>query len=62
MTKTSETNINILFSEMLVGGVIMDVMNVEQAKIAAMNTKWQSDASAAETQVGKIIYNFKLTQ
>jgi len=35
---------------------------LEQAKIAAMNTKWQSDASAAETQVGKIIYNFKLTQ
>ncbi len=27
-------NINILFSEMLCGGVIMDVMNVEQAKIA----------------------------
>lgn len=35
---------------------------LEQAKIAAMNTKWQSDTSAAETQVGKIIYNFKLTQ
>jgi outer membrane biosynthesis protein TonB len=35
---------------------------LEQAKIAAMNTKWQSDATAAETQVGKIIYNFKLTQ
>lgn len=35
---------------------------LDQAKTAAMNTKWQSDASAAETQVGKIIYNFKLTQ
>ena len=35
---------------------------LEQAKAAAMNTKWQSDATAAETQVGKIIYNFKLTQ
>jgi hypothetical protein len=35
---------------------------LDQAKTAAMNTKWQSDATAAETQVGKIIYNFKLTQ
>ena len=35
---------------------------LEQAKIAAMNTKWQADATAAETQIGKIIYNFKLTQ
>jgi outer membrane biosynthesis protein TonB len=35
---------------------------LEQAKIAAMNTKWQADAAAADTQVGKIIYNFKLTQ
>jgi hypothetical protein len=35
---------------------------LEQAKIAAMNTKWQADGTAAETQVGKIIYNFKLTQ
>jgi outer membrane biosynthesis protein TonB len=35
---------------------------LEQAKTAALNTKWQSDATAAETQVGKIIYNFKLTQ
>ena len=34
MINNSEKNINILFSEMLVGGVIMDVMNVEQAKIA----------------------------
>jgi len=35
---------------------------LEQAKIAAMNTKWQADESAADTQLGKIIYNFKLTQ
>ena len=35
---------------------------LDQAKAAAMNTKWQSDVTAAETQVGKIIYNFKLTQ
>lgn len=35
---------------------------LDQAKIAAMNTKWQSDDSAPSTQIGKIIYNFKLTQ
>ncbi len=35
---------------------------LDQAKIAAMNTKWQSDNSAPSTQIGKIIYNFKLTQ
>ena len=34
---------------------------LDQAKIAAMNTRWQSDANAPDTQVGKIIYNFKLT-
>jgi outer membrane biosynthesis protein TonB len=34
---------------------------LDQAKIAAMNTKWQADATAAETQIGKIIYNFKLS-
>lgn len=34
MNKTLLNNINVLFSEMLVGGVIMDVMNVEQAIIA----------------------------
>ena len=34
---------------------------LDQAKIAALNTKWQSDATAPEKQVGKIIYNFKLT-
>lgn len=35
---------------------------LDQAKIAALNTKWQSDDTAPETQIGKIIYNFKLTQ
>lgn len=35
---------------------------LDQAKIAALNTKWQSDEAAPEKQVGKIIYNFKLTQ
>ncbi|MET0759013.1 MAG: energy transducer TonB [Flavobacterium sp.] len=35
---------------------------LDQAKLAAMNTKWQSDDTAPNTQVGKIIYNFKLTQ
>jgi len=35
---------------------------LDQAKIAAMNTRWQSDATAPSTQIGKIIYNFKLTQ
>ena len=29
MNKFSLNDINVLFSEMLVGGVIMDVMNVE---------------------------------
>jgi outer membrane biosynthesis protein TonB len=33
---------------------------LDQAKIAAMNTKWQSDSDAPEKQVGKIIYSFKL--
>jgi outer membrane biosynthesis protein TonB len=35
---------------------------LDQAQIAAMNTKWQSDNTAPSTQIGKIIYNFKLTQ
>lgn len=35
---------------------------LDQAKIAAINTKWQSDDAAPSTQIGKIIYNFKLTQ
>lgn len=34
---------------------------LDQAKIAAMNTRWQADANAPATQVGKIVYNFKLT-
>lgn len=33
---------------------------LDQAKIAAMNTKWQADSSAPEKQVGKIIYTFSL--
>lgn len=33
---------------------------LEQAKLAAMNTKWNSDTEAPEKQVGKIIYSFKL--
>jgi hypothetical protein len=35
---------------------------LDQVKIAAMNTRWQSDPNAPRTQIGKIIYNFKLTQ
>lgn len=34
---------------------------LDQAKIAAMNTKFDSSNSAPDKQVGKIIYNFKLT-
>jgi hypothetical protein len=33
---------------------------LEQAKIAALNTKWSADENAAAKQVGKIIYNFNL--
>jgi len=33
---------------------------LEQAKIAAMNTKWSPDSNAAAKQVGKIVYNFSL--
>ncbi|MDI9310564.1 MAG: hypothetical protein QM535_10140 [Limnohabitans sp.] len=33
---------------------------LQQAKIAAMNTKWQSSADAPERQVGKIVYMFSL--
>lgn len=33
---------------------------LQQAKIAAMNTKWQAQSDAPEKQVGKIIYNFSL--
>jgi outer membrane biosynthesis protein TonB len=35
---------------------------LDQAKIAAMNTRSQADSNAPEKQVGQIIYNFKLTQ
>lgn len=35
---------------------------LDQAKIAAMNTKFDSSDSAPDKQVGKIIYNFKLTE
>lgn len=34
---------------------------LDQAKIAAMSTKWQSDERAPDKQTGKIIYSFKLT-
>lgn len=33
---------------------------LQQAKIAAMNTKWQASANAPDRQVGKIVYNFSL--
>lgn len=33
---------------------------LDQAKIAAMNTKWDADQDAPAKQVGKIIYNFSL--
>jgi len=33
---------------------------LDQAKIAAMNTKWSPDSNAAVKQVGKIVYNFSL--
>ena len=33
---------------------------LDQAKIAAMNTRWSADENAAEQQVGKIEYNFRL--
>lgn len=32
----------------------------EQARLSAMNTKWQPKENAPERQVGKIIYNFSL--
>ncbi len=34
----------------------------EQAKIAALNTKFDANNDAPEKQVGKIIYNFKLSE
>ncbi len=33
---------------------------LQQAKLAAMNTKWQASTDAPERQVGKIIYSFSL--
>lgn len=33
---------------------------LDQAKIAALNTKWQASTDAPEKQVGRIIYNFNL--
>jgi hypothetical protein len=33
---------------------------LDQAKIAAMNTKWQPSENAPEKQVGEIVYNFSL--
>lgn len=33
---------------------------LSQAKIAAMNTRWQASADAPERQVGKIVYSFSL--
>jgi outer membrane biosynthesis protein TonB len=33
---------------------------LEQAKLAAMNTKWDASSDAPEKQVGKIVYNFNL--
>lgn len=35
---------------------------LDQAKIAALNTKFDANATAPEKQVGKIIYSFKLTE
>ncbi|HSD08551.1 energy transducer TonB [Flavobacterium sp.] len=32
----------------------------DQARIAAMNTKWDASSDAPEKQVGKIVYNFNL--
>lgn len=34
---------------------------LDQAEIAAKKTKWEADSNAPTKQVGKIIYNFKLT-
>ena len=33
---------------------------LEQAKSAALNTKWDASSDAPEKQVGKIVYNFNL--
>lgn len=34
----------------------------DQAERAAMDTKWETDGDAPETQQGKIIYSFRLTE
>jgi hypothetical protein len=33
---------------------------LDQARIAAMNTKWDTSSDAPEKQIGKIVYNFNL--
>lgn len=33
---------------------------LDQAKIAALNTKWEPDSNASAKQVGRIVYNFSL--
>ena len=33
---------------------------LSQAKMAALNTKWESSAEAPDVQIGKIVYNFSL--
>lgn len=33
---------------------------LDEAKVAAMNTRWNADSSAPDKQVGQIIYNFNL--
>ena len=35
---------------------------LKAAKQAAMQTKWSPDPKAPDTQIGKIIYNFKITE
>ena len=35
---------------------------LDQARIAAMNTKWEPSPTNADRQTGKITYNFKLTE
>ncbi len=42
------------------GSTITAKCLLDQAQIAAMNTKWDSSQDAPEKQVGKIVYNFNL--
>jgi len=35
---------------------------LDKAKAAALKTRWESDSNAPDKQVGKIVYNFKLTE